>query len=361
MKSLYNYIFLLVLIPVVSFAHNDPWKGKYTKEKKVKKEFTVNANAGLRVDNSYGNLDIVTWDQNRTVIEVSIKTNGDDEEKVQEKLDEISIDFSGNGSLVTAKTIFKDSKGSWSWWGNNKSKVNMEINYTIKLPVTNTVDLSNDYGAISIDQLKGTAKIGCNYGQLIIGELLGDNNYLNFDYTDKSTIAYMKSGKINADYSGFTLERAENLELNADYTNSEILDVQSLNYNNDYGKIHVGQAKDIVGRGDYLSQSFDVIKGDLNLNSDYGNIKIERLASSARNITLNIDYTSVRMGFEAGYSFDFIAKLSYASLKGEGDVTVTKSEKGYTSKTYEGYHNIKNSGNTININSSYGGVTFRKI
>ena len=360
MKSFYKYTLLLLLIPALAVANNGK-KGKYTKEKKLNKEFTVNATAGLLVDNSYGNIDIATWNENRTVIEVTITTNGDNEEKVQEKLDEITVEFSGNGSLVTAKTIFKNSKGSWSWWSNNKSNVNMEINYKIKLPVKNTVDLNNDYGAINLDRLEGTAKIGCNYGQLIIGELLGDNNYLNFDYTDKSTIAYMKSGKINADYSGFTLEKTEKLELNADYTNSEILEVKSLNYNNDYGKIHVGNAKDVIGQGDYLSHSFDRISGSLNLNADYGSIKIERVTSTAKDITINADYTGVRLAFEAGYSFDFIARLSYASLKGEEDLNVTKSDKDYTSKTYEGYHNIKNSGNKININSSYGGVTFKKI
>ncbi len=72
----------------------------------------------------------------------------------------------------------------------------MEINYTIKVPVTNSVNLENDYGAISLDKLEGQAKISCDYGQLRIGELWAENNSLNFDYTNKSTIAFMKSGKI---------------------------------------------------------------------------------------------------------------------------------------------------------------------
>ena len=37
----------------------------------------------------------------------------------------------------------------------------MKINYTIKLPVTNSVDLNNNYGAISINNLDGNAKICC--------------------------------------------------------------------------------------------------------------------------------------------------------------------------------------------------------
>jgi hypothetical protein len=103
---------------------------------------------------------------------VVIKTNGNNEEKVQEKLDDITVDFSGSAAAVSAKTNFKKSNSTWSWWGGNsknKNGVNMEVNYTIKMPATGAVNLSNDYGGISIDRLQGNAKISCDYGQLEIG------------------------------------------------------------------------------------------------------------------------------------------------------------------------------------------------
>ncbi|MEN1785828.1 MAG: hypothetical protein AAGF77_11900, partial [Bacteroidota bacterium] len=68
-------------------------KGKYTKEKTVKRDFKVNADALLKVKNSYGNLNLKSWDQDRVVIEVQIKANGNNAEKVQERLEEISVDF----------------------------------------------------------------------------------------------------------------------------------------------------------------------------------------------------------------------------------------------------------------------------
>ena len=361
MKLLSKTLLFLFLLPALAMATNGKMKGKYTKEKTVKKEFNVNSGAGLNVTNSYGNIDIVTWGENRTVIEVTIKTNGDNEEKVIERLKEINIDFSGNASLVTAKTIFNEKKSGWSWWGsNNKNNVSVEVNYSIKLPITNTVDLNNDYGAIHINKLKGNAKIDCDYGQLIIGELLADNNYLTFDYTDKSTIGYMKSGRINADYSGFTLEKTERLELTADYTKSEILEAQNINYNCDYGKVIIGKAQEVIGRGDYVNNQIGTVTGSINLNTGYGSIRIDNMASTANNITIKADYTGIKLGFNSGYNFDFIVDLSYASLKGEEDVTVLKSSKDYTSRNYSGYHGKQNSGNTVNINSDYGGVTFIK-
>ena len=143
-------LFLLIAVPAMVSANDNCSKGKYTKEKKIKKEYSVNADARLKIDNSYGNVNVVSWSQNTVVIEVFIKTNGNDEDKVQDKLDEIDVNFSGNSSFVSAETTFNRSKGR-SWWNSWKNNnVNMEINYEIKVPVTNDVDLSNDLSLIHI-------------------------------------------------------------------------------------------------------------------------------------------------------------------------------------------------------------------
>ena len=359
MKLQYKTLIIIFLLPVLVLANHGKFNGKYTKEKTVKKEYTVNSDALLEIDNSYGNVDIISWNENRTVIEVYIKTNSNDEEKAQKRLDDITIEFSGSSSIVSAKTVFKTKKSSWKFWGKDNS-VKMEINYIIKVPVTNSVNLENDYGAISLDKLEGHAKISCDYGQLHIGELWAENNSLNFDYTNNSTIAFMKSGKIDADYSGFTLEKGEKLELNADYTNSEIQDIGDINYNSDYGKVVIGSADKVVGVGDYVTNRIGTITGSLDLNTDYGSIKVERLEGSAKNVTIEADYTGVKLGFAPDYNFNFYIDLSYASLKGDDDVTVTKSHKDNSRRTYEGYHGNNNSGNTVRINSDYGGVTFDK-
>lgn len=359
MKPQSKLLILLLLLPTMLLANHGPFKGKYTKEKKIKKEYSVNANAGLEVDNSYGNIEITTWNESRTVIEVHILTNGNDEEEVQKRLDEITVDFSGNASLVSAKTRFGDKKSSsWSWWGKKNKNISIEVHYTIKLPVTNSVDLDNNYGAINLNRLEGNAKINCDYGQLIIGDLMANNNYLNFDYTSKSTIAYMKNGKIDADYSSFTLDKVGNLELNADYTNSEIGEANEVNYNCDYGKVTIHKAVNILGRGDYVSNRIGSVSGSLNLNTDYGSIVVDRLTGTAKNVTINADYTGIKLGLASNYSFDFTVQLSYCGMKGEELVTMLKSSSENSQKMYSGYHGSKNSGNIVNIDSDYGGVTF---
>ena len=359
MKTQFKAVILIFLFPALLFANSNKPEAKQTKEKTYHKEYSVNSDAKLKVNNSFGNIDIVTWNENRIVIDVIVTVKGNDADKVQKRLDGIDVEFTASNSLVTATTKFGKKKSSWNWFGSNDSS-SMEINYTIKMPMTNAVDLNNDYGVINLNKLEGTAKINCDYGQLILGELMADDNYLNFDYTSKSTIGYMKSGKINADYSGFTLDKVEQLELNADYTNSEIVDVNNINYNCDYGKIVIDKAHTLAGNGDYITHEIGKITGTLDLNADYGAIKIDRLTASTTNVKINSDYTTVKLGYDSGFNFDFIFKLRHANLNGEKDLSVKHKSTDNSTKNYTGYHGSENSGNNININSEFGGVTLTK-
>jgi len=363
MKRQFKILTLLLVVPTLMLAAANPkFKGKHTKEKKINKEYTVASDATVAIDNSYGNVDIVTWNENRVVIEVLIRTNGNNEEKVMDRLNDINVDFEASNSRVSAETTFNGKKNSsWNFWGKNKNNnVKMEINYSIKMPASNSVDLDNSYGAISLNELNGNASISCDYGQLNIGDLNGDQNSLNFDYTNSSTIGYMKNGSINADYSNFTLERTGALDLNADYTNSEILQAVSVNYNCDYGKLKVGSVNNVDGRGDYIPLRVGTLNGDLTVNSDYGSITVETISSNGGDISISSDYAGIKLGYSSSYHFDFNVELSYAGLSGKDDLEMTHSHSSNNKKSYKGYHGSKGSGNNITINSSYGGVSIKK-
>ncbi len=362
MKTLlFKYAILVLLIsPTALTAGGGKFKGRHTKEKTIKKEFSVDANALLKVKNRYGNLTLTSWDQDRIEIEVHIKTNGNNEEKVQKRLNEIDVEFEASSTMVSAKTVFGNKGNSWGWNWGKKNNVNVQVNYTIKLPVKNSVHLNNDYGTIMLDRIDGHAKINCDYGRLDIGELRGRNNELNFDYTSKSSIAYINSAKITADYSGYTIEKAGDLDINADYTNSTIGEMGNLTYSTDYGNLEIGKAENVQGNGDYIKVKLGTIHGNVDINADYGNIHIDRMAEDAGNISIRTDYTGIKIGYDPNYAFDFEISTEYAGVNGKDDFEVNISKERSNERYYKGYYSVENSGNMVNITSDYGGITFYK-
>ena len=353
MKNMYKIVLILFLIPLTISATGR--EGKYTKNKVITKEFKVNNNATLTISNKYGNIDVVSWNENKITIRVSITTNGDDEDKVKKRLEQIDVDFESSLNNISAKTIIEKTSSSWSLWGK-KNNVNMQINYTIKMPVTNNANLSNDYGEISLDKLEGSTKINCDYGRLNIGELLSSDNKINIDYTNKSTIDFMKDGEINADYSTLHVEKSGRTKLNADYSHISFKMVTTLDYNCDYGDLKIEDCGNLVGNSDYMHTTVEKLRGTGNFKSDYGSIKINELGDNFKNLEVSSSYTHLKFGVQPSTSFNISASLSYGNFKYRDGFTFTKEIKKNTSKQYEGYYNSANSGNNITIKSSYGNV-----
>ncbi|MDM9632440.1 hypothetical protein [Robiginitalea aurantiaca] len=352
-----RYLLILMVLCISPQVFANDFKGKHTKEKTIKKEFDVNADALLKINNSYGNLVLNSWNENRVVIEVHITVNGNNESKVNQRLEEIDVDFESSASMVSAKTVF-GKKSGWGWKGNNN--VNLQVNYTIKMPVKNSVNLSNDYGNIILDRVDGHAKISCDYGRMDLGELRGRNNELNFDYTSKSRIGFMNSGEINADYSGFMLEKTGNLILKADYTNANVMEMENLEYNCDYGSVEIARVNNVLGRGDYVNVKLGYVSGNVDLEADYGGIQIEEMKAEAGNVSISTNYTGIKLGYDPGYHFDFMISTEYAGVKGKEDLEINISKEKSSDRYYEGYHGSANSGNSVRIQSDYGSITLRK-
>ena len=358
---LYKFIFALILIPTLGFSSTaKEFKGKHTREKSITKEFNVNADATLKVMSSYGNINVSTYEGSTISFEIIIKTIGNDLEKVEKKLKDINVEFNASNEMVVAKTIFnKDKSKSWWNWGK-KEKINMEINYMIKMPITNSIDLSNDFGSIDLDKIEGRATISCDYGKITTKELMADNNDISFDYTKDCYFEYIKSGKISADYSVYSVGKAKQLEINADFTKSEIEIAEDVDYNCDYGTLKVNNVNNVVGNGDSLTLLLGNVYQNLSLKADYGSIKIDKMAANAGNVEIESDYNGITIGYDPAYSFDFDLDLEQTSLRNSDEFEFTNKQERSSEKYYQGYSGNTNSGNMVRVKAYFGSVTFKK-
>jgi len=355
---LFKLLILVVLIPVLGFTTTH-LKAKYEKSATFKKTFNVDANTLLKIKNKYGNVDIATWDKNIISIEVIITVKGSNENKVERKLNNIYVEFNQISNTVSAKTVIEKSYRNWGWWGSN-NRLNYSINYTVKMPVSNSLNLTNDYGAISLDKLNGAAKINCDYGSFNIGELNNIDNQINADYLSTSNIGFINNAVINADYSKLNIDKANKINLNADYTTTQIGDIKNLEYSCDYGSLKVDKVNSLNGSGDYISLRIGTLSKLLDIKADYGSFKVNNILNGFTSIKVNTDYTSgMRFGFEKNNNFNFTIDMEYARFRYE-DINLEFNKKiiKSSSKYYEGYYGKSNSGSTVNINVAYGSVSF---
>lgn len=364
MKHLFKIGLLLFLLPAL--LHAGPEKGAHTKRKKINNTYTVNKDCLVDIKNEFGNVTITTWDAPTVFIEVTVEVSGNDEERVMQQLKEIDVQFKASASLVSAVTVTSkrsnNSSGFWDMLFNRSSNQNsnMKINYLIKMPVTASLDIKNDYGTIVLDRLEGRAKIKCDFGRLDIGQLLAKNNYIAFDYTNDSHIDYMKSGEIRADFSDFDVYGADNLYFQGDYSKGRFHNVKDLEFKADFCTVQSDEAIKVVGRGDYSTIRLGNISQSVDLKTDFGSIQIKELQPSFSSAILKTEYTGIKINYHPQAAFNFNIDAEYASIKLSDDLTVTSSVSESTEKKKSGFSKQENLNATIKINSSFGSVNLKR-
>jgi len=351
MKKHYNILILFILIPFLGFSNDDTF---ISKEKNIKKTYIVNSNAGIDIDNKYGNITVSTWDENKIDLDITIKVSGGNENWVNERLNSIDVDINALKSMVSAITNIGNS--SLKSRGSSNS---FEINYVIKIPKNGTVKLNNKYGNITTLTLESTTDISCKYGKIILGKLNGDSNRIEIGYSQNSSIDYIKSGNIEARYSGIKINESGNLNVDANYTDVSLQEGQNIKCKGNYGSFKFQKINSLVGSSNYVTISIAEVLNNLNIDATYSKINVESMSEKSKNVNINTGYTNIALGYDANYSFDFDINTRYGSIKNDSSLEVLVSEIKSNTKRISGY-NKKKGQNKVIINSSYGNIILTK-
>ena len=351
MKKHYKLLILFILIPFIGFSNDDTF---ISKQKNIKKTYIVNSNAGIDIDNKYGNISISTWDEDKIDLDITIKVTGGNENWVNERLNAIDVDITALKSMVTA--ITKLGSSSIKSKGSNNS---FEINYVIKIPKNGTVKLNNKYGNITTLNLESTTDIACKYGKIILGKLNGDSNRIEIGYSQNSSIDYIKNGNIEARYSGIKINESGNLNVDANYTDVSLLEGQNIKCKGNYGSFKFQKINSLVGSSNYVTISIAEVLNNLNIDATYSKINVESMSEKSKNVNINTGYTNIALGYDANYSFDFDINTRYGSIKNDSSLEVLVSEIKSNTKRISGY-NKKKGQNKVIINSSYGNIILTK-
>ncbi|QSB25005.1 hypothetical protein [Flavobacterium sp. CLA17] len=351
MKKHYNLLILFILIPFLGFANDDTF---ISKQKTIKKTYIVNSNAGIDIDNRYGNISVSTWDEDKIDLDITIKVTGGNENWVNERLNSIDVDITALKSMVTAIT----STGNSSVKSKGSSN-SFEINYVIKIPRNGTVKLSNKYGNIMTGDLASTSEIFCKYGKINLGRLNGNTNSVHIEYCQNSNIEYIKSGNIEARYSGLRIADAGKINLDTNYTDLVVGDSQNIKYDCNYGTFKFQKTASVTGTGDYLTVTIAEISNTLSADLNYSKLNVGIISEKANNINVTSGYSDVSLGYNTNYSFDFDINTKYGSIKSDNSLDVSVNESKNASKRISGY-NKKKGQNKVIITSNYGNVTLIK-
>lgn len=336
---------MVLAFVMAAHGHND--EGKFTKTKNIKKAYAVNPDAGIDIENIYGSISVVTWNENKVDIDVMIKVSGDNEKWVNERIGNIDIEFNALVNLVSATTVINGR-------GSNGRNSHIEINYTIRIPEKGSIKLDNKYGAITVGNIVGQTDIECKYGRVNLGNLSGKTS-LDLEYCNQGNIESIRSASIDADYSKLTIGRFANITFDGNYSDLVVGTGNSLTYDSDYSKFKIESVENLEGSGNYLNLDIGQLEGNLTVSTNYSKINVGRVTAGAGNISLDTGYTNIYIIHDRGYGYTLDGEVNYAKFQYDNGAKVSTKE-GANRKTING--TFGKGTNKVRIRSSYGNVKF---
>ena len=325
MKTLKFNIALLtfVFLAATSFARNEEFS------KEINKSFDVDKNATLIVKNKFGLVHCENWDKSSISIKVTITVDASSQEKAEKYFDKIDITLTGNRSEVKAITEF----------GNNafKNNSNISVDYLIYMPASASVDITNKFGGVILNEVQGTSDIYVAYGSLRAKRLLGESNNLKMSFSEDCFIGYLNSGDIVLKYSDLEVSEVKNVSLETGFSELKIGTADVITLESGYDDLYIGTVRDLDLESDFSEMEIRNVKQRLVVDYSYGELNVKQIDKDFLLIDLDNSFGEASIGIEEGASFKLIATIKMGEFEfPEEKARLSVVDLSFSSNKYEG-------------------------
>ncbi len=280
---------LLTLLFVVGFTMT--MQAQHA-EKVIAKDYTISEGFTLGIDNQYGEINLVNWDQDECSVVVTVRAEAGSQSAADDLLKNVDIDISESDSRVEFETDISSNAMS------GRKKIN--VSYEVKVPAYINVSLEQSYGHIYIQEIAGVAELDVRYGSLTADALsLSDSrewNSLDLAYGE-ADIAFVSALLVDMKYSNATLSESQMLEINSAYSKVFMDQVGELKIDSKYDKYTAA----------YLEES-------LNISSAYTQLTVDMISKNFTEINARMKYGNFKGGLENNTAFKIDAEVSYGSI-----------------------------------------------
>ena len=322
------------------------------KTKSFHEEYSVDANALVDISNKYGKVHIGTWDQNKVVIDVVVKVEATSDDKAQKILDRINIEFGSSSSMVQATTIVEKTKVN--------SNQQLKIDYTITMPSSARLDLTNRFGDVFITEINGTTHLNLSYGNLDVKALNNVASTLDLAFSE-GNIGTFVGRNVELAYSELKINKASDLSIDSQFSELEVGEAKDVTDDSQYDDHKFGTVTSYNGDCQFTDVHIDQLSGRLILDGQYGELSVDKIEAGFSKVNIDNQFGEIDLGFASGSSFELDADVSFGDLDYPKSGTVKKTKDGATSNSYTGTVGSGTGSGTVTIDTSYGDISLEFV
>ncbi len=303
MKSLRYIILLLIVLPATPSITNAAEKKGI--KKVIKKEFPVQRDAKLKLNNRFGDITCSIWDRDEISVEVTISVDTKSEQTAEKIFSKVDIFSSGSESEV--EVVTKLAK-------NLSSNGHFSIDYQVLMPAVVSLDLINKFGDVMIKELNAKSAIRVEYGKASLGKLNHGDNLLEVGFGSAS-VGSMKGAVVMIQFSRMRLDYAGSLKINSKYSDIEAGEVIMMEGTFEGGTIDLDHASVLTLKTRFSSFTIGSVKQKINLDTEFGSFKVETVTPDFKSLVIENQHGSVEIGMPMEMSYTLDAESHFGSIK----------------------------------------------
>jgi hypothetical protein len=286
--------------------------------------YTVVKGAELVIENKFGKINCIVWDESRVTINVTVTVDASSQEKANKVLEKISVALSGSQTRVEGKTSV-----------GNINNGDFSIDYDIHMPRWININLNNQFGDIYLDDIDGTAKINLEYGAMEANSFTGGKTDLTIKFSD-AEVDFIKDGNLNIEYSEWEMGNSENFRLYSRFNEVSLGEVTNLVVDSQYDDISVKSAGEVVLVNRFTDMELDKIKGKFDFDIEYGELEVEYISSAFSTGKIRNSFAGVQLTFDPKTSLNIDANMEFGELSYPKATSMNHQTVDYTTNIYKG-------------------------
>ncbi len=321
--------------------------------REVTRNIKIKESTEVLISNKFGQVNISTWDKNEFDIVIEIEVDHRSERKRSELMEAISIEIDddpSNGDISFITNI-----------GRNMDGGEFHIDYTIKMPAKNPLEIKLKFGELVLSDYDGPLEIDQSFGKMQVGDLAHENVEIKQSYGG-GQIGDVNNAELNISFASgfFAVGNANELEITAKYSKLEIESASDVEIDCGFGGLEIGEVSRIEGEISYsgveIGEVTDAAELELAFSSGF---EIKKIRKGFKLIDIEAKYTNVDLYFEedAGYEIDL--EVGYGGFSyDEDDFNFASIKEESNSKEYTGRTVAAGNGRVI-LSSRFGGLKIK--
>ena len=318
-----------------SFNFNEEMTQPLTKKDRV-----------LELTNFYGSVEVRPHDKDEIKIQLEKRLRAKDEAQAKEVAGRLKIWVNSKSPGYSITTNRGDL--------DKKEQEGLRTNFSIWVPKTMTLVISNKYGPVTVEEIAGAHKIEDSYGDVVVKEIDGsvrvENKYGKVQLSEITGDCNVtgKYGEVNLDTIG------GKASIEHGYGAVVLKDMKGpVELTHGYGKLECSDLDStLVVNGRYVEVSGNNIGGDVQISTSYRGVDLENVAGAvkvegkhgdisikdsqapSKAITVNSEYSGVTITLpsESRFRFDGYSKFGrlvsgFESISGGGSTSFVEGTR----------------------------------